>query len=242
MNASGRFSLIALSLLTCLPAVHVRANPEAPVIPEPLVFDMMRPMGAAKGELEVNTLAIAPLGRPRPRTLEYAPEIEYAFADGYAIEFELPFEGSRLAEYKLGLQGTIGTGFNNQFIHGWQYLGIYDREERKGSHSLLYMAGYRFDSRWSVMNMAGVEHTDTHDGSHLHGLLNHSVFYDYSERTVLGVEANLRLGREDEWLLIPQMHFRFTDDTNIQFGAGLRNGMEDDKARPIVSARLIYEF
>lgn len=61
----------------------------APVFPEPMIFDLVRPLGARKGEFEANTLALLPL-KGRRYNVDWAPEIEYAFANGYAIELELP--------------------------------------------------------------------------------------------------------------------------------------------------------
>ncbi|MFN4038747.1 MAG: hypothetical protein ACK4IB_05380 [Erythrobacter sp.] len=62
----------------------------APLIPEPMVFDMIRPLAAPKGELEANTLALFPLNA-RGEDIDWAPpEIEYAFANGWAAEFECP--------------------------------------------------------------------------------------------------------------------------------------------------------
>jgi hypothetical protein len=36
---------------------------QVPVIPEPMLFDLMRPLGAERGELEVNTLVRPSIGR-----------------------------------------------------------------------------------------------------------------------------------------------------------------------------------
>src|SRR5687768_4202682 len=64
-------------------------------IPEPLVFDLVRPLGSARGELEANTLMTR---SSKTGQFAWAPEIEYAFANGYAVELELPFENSSLEE------------------------------------------------------------------------------------------------------------------------------------------------
>ena len=81
-----RRSLYApLLLLASVPA----GAQEAPEIAEPMVFDLVRPLGARRGELEVNALAQRNLSGP-DRNVEWAPEIEYAVADGFAVELELP--------------------------------------------------------------------------------------------------------------------------------------------------------
>ncbi|MBX9721432.1 MAG: hypothetical protein K2Q18_07105, partial [Bdellovibrionales bacterium] len=60
-------------------------------IPEPLLFDLVRRINSDKNELEINTIVIQHQHNEFGRVY-IAPEIEYAFADGMAIEFELPVE------------------------------------------------------------------------------------------------------------------------------------------------------
>lgn len=65
-------------------------------IPEPLVFDLVRGLGARRGELEINVLGQFPVGGSNNRKIHWAPEVEGAVTDGIALELELPFEGSEL--------------------------------------------------------------------------------------------------------------------------------------------------
>lgn len=51
-----------------------------PHIPEPMVFDLMRPLHARAGEVEVNTIGILPPGG----RLKWAPELEATLLDGLA--------------------------------------------------------------------------------------------------------------------------------------------------------------
>lgn len=102
-----------------------------PEIPEPMVFDLVRPLGAEKGEVEVNSLFIArPGGRAR---LNWAPEVEWCFAEGYTVEFELPIENTRIESYKFALQGMLPRPKRSQsrLVHGWQT--IVETDER-GKH------------------------------------------------------------------------------------------------------------
>ena len=80
-------------------------------IPEPLVFDLVRPLGSPQGELEVNFFASRINGQGQ---LSWSPEIEYVIADGYAVELELPHTNGSLDEYKMALQGTAGTLLGGQ--------------------------------------------------------------------------------------------------------------------------------
>ena len=49
---------------------------QVPVIPEPMLFDLMRPLGAERGELEVNTLVRPSVGR-NATGVAWAPEVEW---------------------------------------------------------------------------------------------------------------------------------------------------------------------
>lgn len=235
------------------------AETHSPRIPEPMVFDLVRPLGARKGELEINTLAIIPLnrraapsgipdaiglpGRNRPRP-EWAPEIEYAISDGFAVEFELPFEDDRLEAYKGAVQYTFGTAFDNRFIHGTQGIMLYDRTENTWSPTLLYLFGLRIDERWSFLGMCGVrtEISDREPGERTERLFNLSIFYDMNEQTTVGLESNYShsLSGAADLLLMPQVHWEITDYWMLQYGAGLN--FSQDRTLPEVALRLIRSY
>lgn len=212
-----------------------------PRIPEPMIFDMMRPLGAERGELEVN--ALAQTGSPfRSRETEWAPEVEYAYANGHAIEFELPFDGRRLAALKLGLQSALGVSADGRSAHGVQYLGIYHRETGRYTNTLLYMAGHRMNERWSTMNMVGIDDIRPGGGEGSNALLlNHALFYDAKPGTVLGAELNVAGGAERSVKLSPQLHQRLTDKANVQFSLGMEK-LRHEPVRPTAGLRVIREF
>jgi hypothetical protein len=108
---------------------------------EPMVFDLVRPLGAAKGELEINTLLDY---SPRTGLLEWSPEIEYAYAKGYTIELELPVENTTLNQYKVTLQGTFGRLYSGKMIHGWQAIGRRIIDEKVYGADILYLNHYKF--------------------------------------------------------------------------------------------------
>lgn len=77
------------------PAIErVSGEEKGPRVPEPMVFDLVRPLGALKGTVEINSLGMIPLSRtirkvdgatdplglvrrsPDRRGVEWAPEIE----------------------------------------------------------------------------------------------------------------------------------------------------------------------
>jgi hypothetical protein len=234
--------LRASTVLACLSAIPAaQAGDDYPDVPEPMIFDMMRPLGARQGELEANTLATAPLSGP-DRKIAWAPEVEYALADGFAIEGELPFEGSRLAELKLGLQGALGSFNQGRSAHGIQYLGIYDRHSHHYSSSLIYMLAHRFDARWSNVAMAGLSDLSFKGGANRNAaILNNTTFYDASDATVLGLEINYLGGSEGQVLAMPQIHQRLASKINAQFGLGAHKP-KGEPVRPKIGLRLIREF
>lgn len=231
----------AVLVVVALSTASAAAGEEYPHVPEPMVFDMMRPLGAKRGELEANVLATTRLSG-EDRAIHWAPEVEYAFADGFAIEGELPFENGRLAELKLGLQAAFGTLNQGRSAHGVQYLGIYDRHDGRYSNSLIYMLAHRFDGRWSNVAMAGV--SDIGGRKHQGGnalILNNSTFYNASQETVLGVELNWLGSREGQILVMPQVHQRLGGVANVQFGLGAQK-LRGEPARPHAGVRVIREF
>ena len=245
-RSSILISKVAAAFVVCAAlSTAARSEPlasENPRIPEPMVFDLLRPLGARAGEREVNAIATRPFGGG---STHWGPELEYAYADGQSFELELPFENERVTQYKFALQGTLGTSADGRWIHGWQYLGLYDRDSRTFQNALLYISGYRFDARWSMLSMAGLRQVGLREHGPTTLLLNHSVFYDVDPETVLGLEFNLRhsiAGDEDTHaLVIPQIHRRLSDTTSVQAGLGVEFQRERD-AGLVAAMRLIREF
>lgn len=210
-------------------------------IPEPLVFDLVRPLGSPRGEVEVNAF----LNRiPGAGELQWSPEIEYSFADGYAVELELPYLNSHLQEYKLALQGTLGTLLDGRMIHGWQGIARRGRHEHAYSADALYLNGLRLSDKWSTMNMAGMRRTSFNGDGELHGLFNTAWFYHASHKLVLGMELNNELRPQRQWhyRLTPQLHYSFSDHRAIQIGMGPSRLADDRKSEWLSAIRFIYSF
>ncbi len=207
-------------------------------LPEPMVFDLVRPLNAQKGELEINSLFLAPLRGAGQKT-EWAPEIEYAFRDRYAIEFEVPFENQHFGAYKVALQGTLKNE-SAQFVHGWQWIGRYNRLDRSKVFDGLYLAGYQLSPSVSVFSMTGARFTRARRHTRAQGLFNPSVFYNAGARLTLGMETNLVLGKREErqQLFMPQVQVTLTRRYSFQLGVGTaRHGTEP--AKPVMGFRLI---
>lgn len=199
------------------------------VIPEPLMFDLVRGLGAKQGELEINTLADFPLNNFKNRAIEWAPEIEYALFDNFAIELEFPFEDGNLEAFKMAIQWTLGSSNNSNFIHGIQVIGETLIHEDLSEFSFLYVPGFRFNKVWSMLGLFGVMFETGADVADKKNtiLINLSVFADIKDRLVLGLELNntdptlqKRDDNEMSLLILPQLHYDFRDGWSVQLGFG----------------------
>lgn len=251
-------------VLFLLPAWHGgrACSADGPDIPEPMVFDLVRPLGAQRGEMEVNVLGVVPLIRrtrtfgevpdpqgviPRSRTLPtvgFSPELEVAVMDGVALEFEVPFEDGRLAAFKPALQVTFGTGLDNRFIHGAQVIGQYETEGRVWAPTAVYIAGYRFNPVWSMMGMAGArgEFGENTGKSRVELLFNLNVFADVGPRLVAGLETNYGqlIAGHAAVLIMHQLHYAWKKRWVLQAGIGTR--LVSQSAIPEAAFRFIREF
>jgi hypothetical protein len=210
-------------------------------IPEPLIFDLVRPLGAKKGELEINTLAQQARG---DRVLEWAPEIEYAIADNLALELELPIENSTLTDYKIAIQGTMPQSRFKNMIHGWQVLALKNREQNTYSADALYINGYRISDKVSTLNMLGIRRTEFGSEGRLVTLINNNIFYDYSPQLTYGLEVNSEIHTGGNWRyrVVPQLHYDFSRHVTLQAGAGISKLNQSKKTEQVFAMRLIYAF
>ena len=241
---------------------RVSGEEKGPRIPEPMVFDLIRPLGAKRGEAEFNTLGRIPLTRttrrvdgvsdplglvrrsPDRQGIEWAPEIEYALTDGLAVEFELPLENLSVEAYKAAGQATFGTLWDHRFIHGAQVIAQYNIDPRFWTTTWLYLAGFRIDKTWSVLGMFGprFEHGSSNGGFHKELLSNVTLFADVTNRVVAAVETNFGqvLGGHSALLVMPQIHYEVDFHWMIQGGVGVR--ITNDLTLPEIGFRLIREF
>jgi hypothetical protein len=209
-----------------------------PHIPEPLVFDLVRGLGARRGELEVNNLTVID---PERGSVLWAPEVEWAFADGYAVELELPFDDRQLESVKVALQGTMPSPWRS-FIHGWQTFAEVGLDGGETDGVLVYIWGQRFAPRWSYLSMLGAE---THwSRSGLDGaaaLANTSLFFDSDEATTWGIETNTVVDDGGDWQIriFPQLHRQLSRRLRVQLSGGL--GIERSDVQPLIGLRLILE-
>lgn len=243
-----------------LGAEDLRSHRIQPMIPEPMVFDLVRPLGEHRGAAEMNILALIPMGGSASREfvdplgivhvsknahrIEWAPEYEVAIRDGLAIEFEYPFEGGTLEALKTAAQWTIGTALDDQYIHGIQAIVEPSVDFRNWNLVLLYVGGYRFNDTWSTLFMLGGRSATgpevEQDRSEF--LWNWSIFADVREHMTLGLESNFACSNDGNaaLLLTPQVHCELTDHFIIQTGVAV--GFEPDGVSPFWVLRTVYSF
>lgn len=210
-----------------------------PHIPEPLAFDLVRGLGAREGELEANSLVLVGLDTGR---VTWAPEVEWAFADGYAVEFELPMVDRHLEALKLALQGTLPSDRFGHFAHGWQTFAEVSLDNGHTDAVLLYVFGHRLTRSWSYLTMIGARSTASKGGlSDWATVLNSSLFVDVREWWTAGLESNTWLDQHGEWRLrlLPQVHLQLSEHVRIQLGAGAE--AQPSGLTPVVGTRFIME-
>ena len=223
-------NILVVLLLSCNTVIgQDEAIQETVIIPEPLMFDLVRGLGAKQGELEINVLADFPLNNASSRGVEWAPEIEYALFNNFAVELEFPFNDFELEAYKMAIQWTIGSSKSNKFIHGIQIIGETYIHDDILELTFLYVPAYRFNEVWSTIGLFGVMFESGSDAPDKKNtiILNASVFADLNEHTIVGVEINNSdptFQRIDdnkmELLILPQAHYEFDSGFSFQFGIG----------------------
>ncbi len=208
-------------------------------LPEPMVFDLVHSLGVQSGAFEANVLTLFPLHDRSERGIDWAPEVEYAVADGVAIEFELGFDDSELEAYKFATQFTFAE--TRRVQHGSQFIIEKASGEDNWELTGLYLVGYELPRKWNTLSMFGVRATTGEDVSSMTELLaNVSLFRELGDHLVFGLENVLEVETGGDWslLLFPQMHYEINGFFGIQFGIGA--GLGDRDTEFSAGFRLIY--
>jgi hypothetical protein len=208
-------------------------------IPEPMVYDLVRPLGSPKGEVEINSLFLRPLRAGQK--LQWAPEVEYTFAKGYGVELEFPAEGGSLESFKAAAQGKIGALSTKHTVWGWQALGERWRHDEQWKVDMLLLNGVRWSSRWSTFTMLGPRREQASGRAANAVLWNQSVFHHAGSDLFFGLESNLasRGAGSRAWLVMPQATWR-KSRYNIQAGAGMRHA--ERRRKLVLGWRISREF
>lgn len=208
-------------------------------VPEPLFVDLVRGLHSEKGEWEINSLFSHNEGTYSD--LRWAPEIEWAIADGTAIEFELPMIGSQLKAYKFAFQKRLHRSEDRHSLHGVQLLYESERRFDHSDFTFFYILAHRFDFYWSLITISGMR-TVLEKYHGVDASLNTTVFYNYSREVDLGLEVNYASDIISERFvqIMPQLHLALRTGWKVQFGFGTRE--EEHKWSPTSALRIIKEF
>jgi hypothetical protein len=205
-------------------------------VPEPLLTDWVRALGARAGEFEVNALGtVRSLSR-----WELAPEVEWVPMDGLALELEAVFTPGGFKALKLGAQFTLafdaaaGRGQGLQLITRWEPL-------TSGSLTALHLYQERVDERWSLGLMSGLE--VGLDGE-VAALFHPTVAFRPHPRVAVLLELNTRatLGTM-EAALLPHLRLDVPALGSFQVGAGPTLDVAGGRAEVglLAAARLTWE-
>ncbi len=240
-NRNGQLDVGETS--TVMPCV--RWGPDgycAPSVPEPMMVDLVRRLGAHPGELEANVLAVVRFGDDRVG-LAWAPELELAVAPGWAVEVELPLRDEHLEAVKLTVQGTAAVTARGRLVHGLQLIGEVSTGGDAFSASALYVLAARLSERASMNLLAGPALTRASTG-HVGAaaLVSPSLFIDVSPHASVGLEAQLSGSTHGGFALqaTPQVSWRPAPSLVVQAGAGARVDLRG--AWPFVASRVALEL
>jgi hypothetical protein len=211
--------------------------------PEPMVFDMVRGLGAEQGEVEINVLVLVPTS---PVAAWWAPEVEAAVVDNFAIEFEVGLQNIDLEVLKFAFQGTVAMKEGGSTGHGLQGLVEYVIEEEAFISTALYILGARLAPPVTLVALVGPA-IESHINGKTHGgfFLNFTLGWAPHPRVIVGTEQNF------EWFpnaylirWMPQVHWQVCARFQIQAGFGLRHAVGDTVRHTSAEAatRLIAEF
>jgi hypothetical protein len=212
-------------------------------VPEPMIYDLVRGLDAEAGELEANALIrIAP--DRRGAHIAYAPEVEYAFLDGFAAELELPFSDERLEALKGALQATLVRAPDGRWGHGVQLLSEAYLHEPVFLTALTHIGQVRVGERVTIGSIAGGELVVDHATGEVHGagLANLTLGYAVAPLVVTALETNVAVDDRAQlgWRLTPQMHVQVNHHFRMQMGLGAEG--ENDRVRPILASRMVLEL
>jgi hypothetical protein len=234
----------ATLVLALVPAVAAaqRASDRNPHVPEPLLFDLVRGLGAHKGELEVNALVVHDFRAGRDK-FYWNPEVEWIVADGIGLELELAMDRGAVESTKLMTQITFGTPLPGRYIHGAQIIGERSGIDDGYDLSVVYIGARRFSPEWSLNFIqgakygAGIEDRQTPYWS----WLGNATLFRETRRATFGLEMNVESPRSEAPTI------RLTPQIHLHRGAwGLQAGLGAATTGPTQSTfaalRLVHTF
>jgi hypothetical protein len=237
---------IALAMLTVAAAPRTvaaqRASDRNPHVPEPLLFDLVRGLGAQKGELEVNALVVHDFRAGRDK-FYWNPEVEWIVADGIGLELELAMDRGVVESTKLMTQITFGTPVPDRYIHGAQIIGERSGIDDGYDLSVVYIGAQRFSPEWSLNFIQGAKYgagIEDRQTPYWSWLGNATVFRE-TRRATFGLEFNVESPRSEAPTirLTPQIHLS-RGAWGVQAGLGVSNTGSTQET--FAALRLVHTF
>lgn len=227
----------AIAALTSPLAAQQDPNPH---VPEPLLFDLVRGLGATQGELEVNALYRHDFRAGRDRLL-WNPEVEIVVRDGVALELEFAMNREAVESVKLMTQITFGTPVPGRYIHGTQIIGEQSGIDGGYDIAALYVAALRFSPTWSLSFLQGAKYgpgSENPNAGYLAWLGNATVFAE-TQLATFGLEANVESPRTDNPTirLTPQIHWQRRQFA-VQGGVGV--AVSSGTERTFAAIRVVW--
>lgn len=233
---------------------------------EPLYIDLMRDLGARKGEKEWNVaMGVSKNGNH----YELTPLIEYEWAvkDRWALEVELPFkiyssadknagksEGSKLNGIKLATQYTflvnkehytsMAVGYINELeLNAFRDYGKKVFTGNVYNPFLVVAKGWGKNHNISTLVYAGPQFIQHFQGNHWQTdwQINTSVHYLIpNTRNFIGMEVNKSITKERfNMVLRPQMRVALQDNLIVGLVAGIPTNTKHEGFSGF--ARIVYE-
>ncbi|MEB3223329.1 MAG: hypothetical protein VKS61_14735 [Candidatus Sericytochromatia bacterium] len=247
-------ALLAAAVLAGLaaPALAEEAGPppEYNWVPEPMLFDLIRSLGAKAGEREVGV----GLHR-RADELELGTEVELMVADGHGLELELVNPQGESRGVRGVYQATLGRLLDGRVLHGPHLVGAYAPGLSRTEASAVYVVTARLSPQWTLLAMAGgrLDHgaAPAAEGAEAApgaaeltrgAVLNASLFRDLSDSFIVGLEGTWeqRPTGLGELELMPQLRWDLDEGLHVQAGLGLTS--EAGVTRPMSSLRVSHAF
>lgn len=246
--------------------VEERKEPYKVLHAEPLFIDLIRDLGARKGEREWN-VGMGLTDNQKFDRYEALVEYEWAPIDRLGLEIELPFTfyyplngdgrntapGDRLNGLKTAAQWTFWVSEKHKTSLALGYLNELEfvpfRDYNKGSvfygniFNPFFVGAKRLSSNWHALIYTGpeVHYNFRKKGVQTEWHINSNVHYMISgTRNFIGLEANKSFGPRGAQIIVrPQMRLCISDNLMIGIVAGVPISRQNERFSTFF--RIIYE-
>jgi len=239
-------------------------GPDKVLHAEPLYIDLIRDLGARKGEAEWN-VGLGLTDRTNYDNIEALVEYEWAPIDRLGLEIEIPvslysaFPGAtdvpanRVESLKLGVQRTLHVSLERSFSFAVGYLHQFvlrdparlrPRDPFRGNvYNPFVVAAKRWGDNFHTLVYTGAQWQQRHGAGTEPTVFEWHSNVDYmlsGTRNFLGVEINKYLqAGEFDMTVRPSMRLAIRDDLLMGIAVGIP--VSRDKDRLGMFLRLIYE-